>query len=392
MKVCGIIAEYNPFHNGHKYHLEQTKNQTGALTAVIMSGSLTQRGEFAAFSKHVRAKAALLNGADLVLELPCIYSCASAQQFAEGAVKILDRLGAVDYLSFGSECGDIQRLSEASRIISRLESSGGLTGYLKSGMSYPRAKHAAVKSVSESCARLTGNPNDTLGIEYLSALKKIKSQIQPVAVKREWTNHDGGEANGIYASASFIREQIGFGGQTEIFIPENTRAIYGEELALKRYKIDPQKLGIAAMYALKRLDPAEFALLPDVCEGLENRLYEAAVKSHALDEFLTRVKTKRYTLARLRRIVIYALMGMTADDLKIEPSYVRVLAMNENGKKILAKAKKTSRLEIHTAFSKIDRSGGRAAKLDRRSTDLHNYLSYAPQNGGRDFYDNAVIL
>ncbi len=391
MKVSGIIAEYNPFHNGHKYHIEQTKLKTDSYVAVIMSGSLVQRGEFAAFSKHMRAHAALLNGADLVLELPCIYSAASAQRFASGAAAILDSLGVIDYLSFGSESGNLNSLSRAAEISQKLDKSKVTAQFLKTGMSYPAAKRAAMEKLYGN-ADIIDNPNDTLGIEYLCALKELDSKIEPIAVKREHIMHDSAEASGGFASASFIRSLIGKSVSADDLFPENIRALYNRETESGHYKIDPRKFDIAAMYALKSLSPEDFSNLPDVSEGLENRLYESAQRAVSTDEFLSLVKTKRYTLARLRRIVIYALMGITKSDQRLKPSYVRVLGLNDNGKKILAKARKKSSIDFYTSFAKIEKSGGRIAQLDRKSTDLHNHLSITPLSGGRDFYDNAIIL
>lgn len=392
MKVTGIIAEYNPFHNGHKYHIEKTKQQTDSFVVAIMSGSLVQRGEFAAFSKHARAKSALLNGADLVIELPALYSSASAQRFALGAVKILDALNVVDYLSFGSECGDINELVSVSEMLEKLDNSPAFSNALKTGASFPSARQSALNELLNKPTDIFSNPNDTLGIEYLSAIKSISSDIKPLAIKREGVNHDSNTTNNRFASASFIREKIKSSNDIFDFIPENTKAIISEEIKSHKYKIDYNKFETATLYALKQLSKEDFSMLPDVSEGLENRLYTSAQTALSLDEFFSSVKTKRYTLARLRRIAIFSLMGITKEDYRLSPAYIRILGMNNNGKKILSKAKENSTLPFYTAFSKIEKIGGRLAEIDRKATDLHSFLSLSPLPCGQDFLENAVMI
>lgn len=392
MKITGIIAEYNPFHNGHKFHIEKTKQLTESFVVVLMSGSLVQRGEFAMFSKHARANAALLNGADLVLELPAIYSSASAQRFAQGAIEIFDNLNVVDYLSFGSECGDLKQLNKTVHYIDKLDKTGLFATTMKSGVSYPVARQQALSNLIGIDADVFENPNDTLAIEYLSAIKKLSSKISPVVIKREGVEHDSEDASEVFASASYIRNCLETSVDIEDYLPQSAKNLFCDELISKKYKIDKFKFDIASLYALKRLNKEDFIMLPDVSEGLENRLYNAAQQSNSIEEFLKLVKTKRYTLARLRRIVIYALAGIKKSDQLLHPSYIRVLGMNSNGKKILALAKNRAKIPFYTSFSKIEKIGGRISQIDKTATDMHNYLSVCPNPGGRDYYDNAIII
>ena len=192
MNVCGIICEYNPFHNGHKFHIEQTRKLFGATHIVaVMSGNFVQRGDLAIIDKYKRTETALKNGVDLVIELPVQYSLASAEQFAQGAVYLLDKLGCVNILSFGSECGDIELLKETAKAVKEYQQSDELKKAIDKGLTYPLAlKKIIEEKYSESLSDPLNYPNNTLAIEYINAIDKIGSSIEPVTLKRKTALHD----------------------------------------------------------------------------------------------------------------------------------------------------------------------------------------------------------
>lgn len=375
-RVLGIVAEYNPFHNGHLNHLELSKKLTGSkYTIAVINGHFTQRGETSIVNKWEKTKMALKNGIDLVIELPLIYSISSAENFAYGSIKILDSLNIVDTLSFGAEYPDIKTFHEISDLLVKepAEYKEELKNNLSNGLSYAKSReNAIIKFVgkNQDYIDILSSPNNILAIEYLKTLKKLDSKIIPYLIKR--TNN--------YNSQN-IQKNITSGTSIRNALKENKIEILQKVMPFNSYKIlkenfkNNQLVYISnfekmILYKLRKLKINEIANLPDVNEGLEYLIKKAANSSSSLDELIEKIKSKRYTRTRIQRILLYALLGITKKDMEISKQispYIRVLGFNENGKKLLSKiTKENPNLEIITSVKKFE---------DKcKSKDLQNML------------------
>lgn len=377
MNTAGIIAEYNPFHNGHAYHLHATRLMGATHTVVVMSGNYTQRGEAACFSKAARCRAALQCGADLVIELPLPFACASAQTFAKGAVALLQALGCVDLLSFGCECGDTEKIIRAARLLTAVDGSPELKEALKSGVSFPRARELALAQLtSDEISGILRSPNNLLAAEYVKALNRFGSTIRPMAVARERVGHDEGVPNGGFASASYLRGCFNSGNADMAFLlmPPKAAEIFRREINVGRAPYLSANAQTAILSYLRRLSTAQLRDLPDVTEGLENRIREAVEASTSLEELLARIKTKRYTHSRLRRIVLSAYLGINSDYSRLTPPYIRVLGFNTRGREILSAAKHTASLPIVSRkadIEQLDDFSRRVFALECLASDLY---------------------
>ena len=354
--VLGIIAEYNPFHNGHLHHLIESKRITKSDYCIaIISGNFTQRGDIAIIDKWSRTQMAIENGIDLVLELPTIYAISSAENFASGAIKILDSLGIVDFLSFGSECNDISILSEVTNVLTNepSEYKSLLSHELSRGISFPKARERALMMYLNDIRRFNNvlsSPNNILGIEYLKALNKQNSKIQPITIKREGAayNDDTIPVDSRFASASSIRT-LCYSHNIEFlqkFLPENSYNILENSLENGHIIKNISEFEKTIIYTLRKMSLAEIADLPDVSEGLEFSIKSAANQCNCISEFLSIINTKRYTQTRLKRILLYALLGITKKDMQISKSikpYARVLGFNEKGRELISKISKINR-------------------------------------------------
>ncbi len=340
MKICGIIAEYNPFHNGHLYQIEETRRMLGPDTAVVccMSGDFVQRGEAAVMDKTRRAKAAVMSGADLVLSLPLRWSLSSAQGFADGAIHILGMAGA-EHISFGAEDDDVEALSEIAGLIAEKSViDGTLATMMGSGVSYARARERELYKRIKDRASLISTPNNILAVEYLRAVRQQGLDISPVAVKRTGAAHDGGTPDGVIASASYIR-QLARGGRLEEaagFMPpqslEQLRRAAHDGAAM----LDLSRLDCAMTAVLKRCSIEQLSKLPDASEGLEHRLYDAIQAGVDLEDICGDAKTKRYAYSRIRRMLYCAFLGIEKKPAGSLPGYTRVLAFNDRGRQVLS--------------------------------------------------------
>lgn len=375
-KSCGIVAEFNPLHSGHALLMKRAREMGFTHIAVVMSGNYTQRGEAAVMLKEARVREALLCGADLVLELPCAYAVSSAKNFAFGAVSILDSLGCLDSLVFGSESADTEKLVSCSEKLKELDGSDILNEKLSLGVSFPKALSLALDG---KFSDIISNPNDTLGLEYISALNKIGSKIKPFAIKREGAWHDkkACEKNGLLtASASEIRRMILNKSIDEAckYMPENAAKILKNEIELSRAPFNYERASLLMLAKLRTLKKEDYKKLPDVCEGLENRLFEAAKTSSTIEDFCMSVKSKRYTLSRIRRIALCAYLGIEKSFSASKPPYLRVLGFNKRGVKLLAEAKKNAALPIVSRcadIKELDRCSQKLFELECRATDLY---------------------
>ena len=374
MKTMAVICEYNPFHNGHKYQLTEHKEELGADCVIcLMSGSFVQRGAPAVYDKWTRAKDAILNGADLVLELPVVYSCQSAKRFATGAVKLLDKLDVVDFLSFGSESGNIFELRRCANIVNSEDFSLHLNEELKSGLSYPSARTEVFKKFYPGIDEtLLAFPNNILAIEYLNALKNIGSDIKPKTLKR----------NRNFASASQIREKMAKDEDVTLFTPTETRKTYNKEA-----------FDFLVLYHFRKESLETLQKICDMSEGLEHKFKKALQVSTTVDKLADAVKSKRYTRTRIDRIIVNSLLGIRDSDTKLEPQYARVLAFNKKGQEILANIKKTSLIPIITKTADAISDNPdfkRMLEKDILSTDIYSVITN--QETGLDFKTSPIVI
>ena len=363
-KVLGIIAEYNPFHNGHLYHLENSKKLTGCdYTIAVISGNFTQRGSTSLIDKWEKTKAALLNGVDLVIELPVLYSISSAENFADGAVKILNSLGIVDYLSFGAEHSNISDLNKIADILCNEpeEYKRLLLNELKTGISFPKAReNALIKYLdNDSYLNILSSPNNILGIEYLKALRRYNSNIKPISISRTQVGYNSNQISNNIASATAIRNLV----KNEDFdiikssVPESTYSVLMYNVKSGRFVTDFNTFGKEILYILRRMSIEEIANLPDISEGLEFAIKNAVNSCNSLSELLDSVKSKRYTATRIQRIFLYALLGISKFDMEISRNtlpYIRILGFNDNGKKLVSEISKMNpNISIITSVKKF---------------------------------------
>lgn len=390
MKTAVITAEYNPFHKGHRWQLEQVRAAGASHVAVVMSPDFTQRGTPAIFPKRLRAQAALQNGADLVLELPVCYALAGAQRFAFGAVQLAAAMGCVDLLAFGAEDADLVQLRQACTALQQEEVNQTIRQLLPSGITFAKARERAVAAVyGEETALLLQKPNNILAIEYLCQLEKLPdAHIQPLALGRIGNTHDG-EPVGEFASASFLRGLMleGRWEQAQQYLPQNVWQLYRQ--AQQDGQFTDLQLGErAVLSALRRMEQKEMAQLADLSEGLENRLYRASRKACSLEQLYAAVKSKRYPLARVRRLVMNAFLQLPAQMQTMPPPYLRVLGMNERGKQILSAMKKTASLPVSTSLMKLARSTQAArqwAQVEAAACDQYSIFCRQIQASGSDW-------
>ncbi|MBE6902013.1 MAG: nucleotidyltransferase family protein [Ruminococcaceae bacterium] len=383
MKTAAVICEYNPFHYGHRYQLEQTRALGATHIVAVMSGNFTQRGDVAIFDKYARARAALENGADLVLELPTRFSLSAAEGFARGAVSIIEALGCVDMLSFGSECGDVAALKEAAGAAEYAVHTDEFKEAMRRGANFPAALSKAVQSYyTPDVYEVLSSPNNTLGVEYIKALDDIGSGIQPVTVQRDGADHDSDEETKRFASASLIRKKILGGEDYSEFAP-----VIDEPTA------DIKRLETAILAKLRGMRQSEFESVYDAAQGLGERLYKAVRRANSLDELYFLTKTKRYTLARIRRAVLCCLLDIDKKLLSEPIAYIRILGMNTRGREILSAAQ--CGLPIDTSLknlSKQSREAHRQAAQEERWGDIYSLAFAKPRQCGYEFTAKPVII
>lgn len=404
MKIAGIVAEYNPFHNGHAHHIERTRAPEGggaSHVAVVLSGCFVQRGEPALLPKASRVRMALAGGADLVLELPVPWSLSSAEGFAFGAVSLLDALGCVDLLSFGSGCGDLARLEAAVEALEDPRFPKLLAYHLEGGIPFPEARQRTVAELrSAGLASLFEEANNTLGIEYLKALRRLSSPIRPFTIPRFGAGHDAPLPAGDMASASLLRSMVQGGRlvNAAAYMPRAAADELAGAAAAGLAPADTSRLERAVLARLRRLSAEDFARLPGVSEGLENRLANAARKAGSLAELLELAKTRRYPLTRLQRLVWSAFLGIPASLAGgpaqggwNPPPYIRVLGMNERGGEILRQAK--PRLPLLTKASQLEPLDERSRKifaLESRAADLYALALPKPYPCGAEYTTGLI--
>ena len=385
MKSAGVIAEYNPFHNGHQYHVERTRELTGAdVVIAVMSGNFTQRGEMAILDKWSRAELAVCGGVDLVVELPTVSACNHAAVFARSGVNILQNLGA-HFISFGSECGDLKLLQSVADKLSdkRAVLEASIEKTLKEGLSWPRARQEAMAEfLTEEEAAVLAEPNNILALEYL----KYMDKAQPVTVKREGAGYHDMEAAGRFASASFIRKQIYDGNDVSAWMSNPVEGNLLDHSARNHalFQMTAQKILTMAAEDLDQIAAAD--------KGLGNKAKKELRNCTGLDELTEALKSKRYTRTRVQRFAAQILLGITRQDVEEARDYVRVLAFNEKGSQYLKQVKKAEicGLPIITNINKDLQHAPeirRTIEKDILAVDIFNLAAGRELYGHSDFVE-----
>lgn len=374
MLTAGIIAEYNPFHSGHAFLSNQLRSMGATHIVSVISGNYVQRGNAAVLSKWARTEQALSCGSDLVVELPLPWALAGAERFAIGGIFILNELGA-DTVGFGSECGSIEKLKQASAAITSPLLREAMTKELSRGMTFASARQKAVESLfGAKTALLLKSPNNILGIEYLKALNLLHSPITPRTFQRIGTSHDAPQVKNGYASSSRIRSLLYDGEDCSGLMPDSAWKVLAREIKLGRAPAGLFFMERAILAKLRSMSRSDLSALPDISEGLENRIFNAVQKAVSMEELYALIKTKRYTLARIRRIILSAFLGLKATDCSGFPLYIRVLGMRPNGAQILRAAKAKSKLPLITRASDMscmDAKGKKLYQLETTADDLY---------------------
>ncbi len=370
MSVIGIVCEFNPFHNGHKHLIDSVKAD-GDIVVCVMSGNFVQRGEPAIFPKEIRAKSALMNGADIVLELPFLYATASAEIFASSAVKILDAFGC-DKIAFGTENTTLNQLENAVEILLSNDFDEKIKKYLEGGLSYPKARQMAFEEFNCDCD--ISSPNNILAIEYISAIRKNNYSITPITVNRKGANYNDNFAIDDFSSATHIRNLINNNKDFQKYVPDNAYQIYKNALVNGEY-LNAEKFNISALSILRSTNTIN-PEIANMAEGLENRIASAVKTSSNLAEIYDNVKTKRFTHSRIRRAVLSCVMNVTNDDLHIPVPYCRLLGFNTEISGKLGNLVKKCSLPYVVNYSDILKiNSGNALQvfeLENKSTDLYN--------------------
>lgn len=374
----------------------KTMRERGAThIAAIMSGNFTQRGEPAIVDKYSRTRAALENGADLVLLLPVTYSTASAEQYAFGGVCLANAMGLGGTLFFGSECGDMEKLGKICAAADTIEFKAWLAGYLSSNESYARARELSVEKVlGREYADIICLPNNLLAVKYIKAIHELKSSLVPETVKRSGVSHDSCVFEGGIASASFIRSLISSGYDFKKLVPEESYRTIRDAVRKRSAPVKLSDFEKLIIYRLRTMSESDYKNLPNISEGIENRLRNAALSSTSLEELFNKIKTKRYPSSRLRRLIIRALLNLSEEDCAAMPQYIRVLGFNNRGRELLHEMREKAKLPIVMKARDIKELGFEARRqFECESTADDIYALAQPQTGkfGRSFTENIII-
>ncbi|GAA0683400.1 MULTISPECIES: nucleotidyltransferase [Clostridium] len=389
MKICGIICEYNPFHKGHEYHVLKTKKDTNCDVVIgIMSGNFAQRGIPTIIDKWERTKMALSSGVDLIIELPAIFALSSAEIFAKGSIELLDKLNVVDYVSFGSECGDLNIINVIAEALAYepFEFKIYLKKYLDTGLPFPRARALALsdyfkeKNISyDDFDKILNSPNNLLAIEYCKTLLKINSSITPFTIKRQGNGYNDIELKNAFASASAIREHLKSSNTNikflETYMTEKSIDLM-QNLIAKEYKfIFPEAIFPFLKYKILTSENNIYKI-PEASEGLDRKILKEISNSVSLKELIEKVKSKRYTYTRISRILCQYFVGFEEYDIyslrKSTPEYARILGFNSKGAAILKEIKKSSSIKLIT---KVPKECSDMLSLDLKATRSYSVLN-----------------
>ncbi len=385
MQVAAVIAEFNPLHNGHAHLIAELKKAGAAQVVAVMSGCYVQRGEPALFDKWVRAQAALSCGVDLVIELPLPYAVSGAERFARGAVSLCEALGKIDTLAFGCEAETLQSLLQVRALLDSPELPARIQRQLREnpGIPFAAARMGALRQLGgEEAAALVNGPNNSLALEYLASLEGCGSAIRPFAVRRVGAQHDAPAVAGRFASATLLRARILKEGIESAlpYVPEQLGGLYPKAPLLR-----PPAFETAVLSRLRGLSEKQLAQLPELSEGLEHRLYAAIREARSLQELYRQMKSKRYTLARMRRLALAAFLGIEDRQTAAPPPYLRILGYTAAGRRLL---EGEHRLPLGGSLKKLERLGGvceEFARLEAAAGDQYALCCSPPGRCGREY-------
>lgn len=400
-KTLAIIAEYNPFHNGHLYQIKKAKEITGAENViVIMSGNFTQRGDTSLINKFEKTKIALQNEVNMVIELPVIYSISSAENFALGAIKIINQL-KVDYLVFGIEEENIEKLEEISEILVNENQNFKikLKENLKKGKSYPKSREEAILKVlsGENVKKIINKPNNILAIEYLKILKKIKSNIKPIGIKRNIVEHNSQKSKKNFASGTYIRKLFNENKFDEIkkLVPKKSYKILKEQYNQKTYVSSLEEFSDIIIYKIRTMTLKQLKNIPEILEGLENKLKKIAGESKTTTEIIEKVSNKRYTKTRISRILTYILLEITKEQMQKSKEiipYIRVLGTNKVDllkeielKKIITSLKKYEKINKDENLKEL-------LEIDKKATNIYTIKYKKTSKSNLDYTEKFIII
>lgn len=420
MKLLGLIVEYNPFHNGHLYHLKKSKEITNSThTIAVMSGHFLQRGEPALFDKYTRSEMAVKNGVDLVVELPVLFSCQSAEYFSSGAIKLLNSLNIVNNICFGSEEGNIKTLYKISEILVKepYEFKNYLKKYLDNGLLFAKARSNALFDYinnnkiidinNEDLSNILNSSNNILGIEYIKSILKLKSSIKPHTITRIKSSYNSENIESEICSATAIRKNLKDNNDISFLkdvVPKDTFLTIKNKIDNNFYPVFDEnfydELSFTVLRDYKNLDKYF-----ELNEGIENKIYQNIFKHDNLNDFILSLKSKRYTLTKIKRTLNNILLGIYKDDFEIIKNidtlpYVRILAFNDRGREIIKAIKENSDIKIINKFSDIsyndDLIFNTMINYDIKATNLYNNLYYKNNRsllkGPMDFYISPIYI
>lgn len=390
MKTVGLITEYNPFHNGHAYHIEKAKMLTGAdRVIVVMSGDFVQRGAPAVMPKHLRAESALLSGASLIIELPVCFATGSAEYFAQGSISLLNQLGCIDSICFGSECGDLHLLKEIAQILANepIEYQTALKQALKEGASFPAARQEALNIYSDKYSEILASPNNILGIEYLKALAKIHSKMEPFTIKRIGAGYHDMDINGQFSSATAIRSDIyqlaDVNSSSESLplthiqtqVPSSCHELMKKNYQT-RYPVKADDFSLLLKAKLLSETAGSLSHYLDMSPELANRILRLRNDYLSFEQFCDLLKTKELTRSRISRSFIHVLLGITNDWLtamKAPAPYARILGFRRDHADLLGILKRTSDIPLITSPARavLADTAYQMLELDIYASDLY---------------------
>ncbi|WP_099205215.1 tRNA(Met) cytidine acetate ligase [Scatolibacter rhodanostii] len=389
---CGIICEFNPLHFGHSEIITRAKSI--APVVCVMSGNFVQRGEPAILDKWSRTRLALQNGADLVLELPLPWACSGAENFAYGAVSILNSLGLSGTLLFGSECGNAVILEETAGILLSKRFAAMLTQELesqKNSFAATREK-TLLLHFGKKYAEILQKPNNILGIEYIKAIKNLSADLKPLSIARLGAGHDTTALAGEFLSASEIRQHILEEKDISNILPQNTASLLTELISRGEAPHTIDSIERAILACLRQMTRSDFAALPDISEGLEHKLFTSIQKAKSLEEVYILTKSKRYSHARIRRLVMSAFLGLRSN-LPKRPPYIRVLGMNQTGETLIRKAKLTLPLAVRPSdFKRLGDDALMLFELEANADNLYALSSPTISSCGNDYTQPIIKL
>lgn len=399
MKIAAVVAEFNPLHKGHVLPLQKAREVVGEDGAVvcIMSGNVVQRGDFAIFPKEIRTQAALIKGADLVIELPCVYALSSAEYFAEGALALLHAMGIKDsHLVFGSESGDIASLIQAAGQLDSEDTQGAIRSYLKEGYSYGAACQAALSKVSE-VGEVLEHPNNLLGISYLRAIQKLGAKhIRAHAIKRRGVAHDANCPSENFASATYLRTGLLEDSPQWQYMPKEVGDLFKQAMQEGLRPVSLLQIELVVLALLRAQSGQEYVFLDD-SEGLGAKIVQSAILAGSLEELVQMVKSKRYHYSRIRRMILGMCLGFTVGDRPKCPPYIRILGAKEKGQEVLAHMKESATLPIVSRPGQIKKLGKKAQRmfaLEQKVTDLYHLCARdsAARRGGTEWQGKPIFI